>query len=106
MSSSPQHEKTHDTQRGFFRVFWRIGTLPCRLLWLLWQWFRGARKPEHRRDERTLKLLLTTVPEARWPEALDALAREERIGASERSNPGVGYGIMPHDPRNQPGGRL
>ena len=40
-------------------------------------------------------MLLASTPEQHWPAALDAMAREQQMGLSERSNPDVGCGTMP-----------
>jgi len=83
------------SQRCLVRITQRLRRCARRWLCHLWQGLKWLWGTEHGRKERSLEILLASTPEQHWPEALDALAREQRMGLSERSNPGVGCGTIP-----------
>lgn len=91
------------SHRCLARTARRLRRCSCRWLRRLWHGLKWLCYKERTRQERTLEILLSSVPEKHWPAALDALAREQQPGLSERSNPGAGYGTIAPSSEQHPG---
>ena len=90
------------SRRCLVRILACLRRCSWRLLKRLWHGIRWLWCRERAKD-RSLEILLSSVPEKHWPQALDVHTREQHVGLSERSNPGAAYGTMTPSSKQYPG---